>query len=445
MRRILSAMLVMVLFGVFGSGCLQAKRREAVRYDAATDTFHVLRLYTDITAADAADVQHLAALYANRDHMLLYDPVAIFKEAAAVRLGKDEVLQVSLGEHEVRPDVTKTDLDFSQVTITPGQFFLSPNKTLCYYHQMSAPGTFIDQLLAKGSVALRTQLVAEIKKERARRHIGGQRESLDLAQQRLLDNLNPPRATEPIPPATVPATQADGFEYYCCMHPQVHGPLPGKCPICGMPLGKRAPADSPDSAVSYLSDASLDALDKGITDKTLTLVRHGGVISLQFALAPDDALALRANLTQLCTTLRVLADTNPPARNVDRNRLAAIANLLDALVITPRQDGSVTAAVNAADVVDLLMAAMDADEAAKSETSTTGPAAAPAASGPKQLTTAGLIAGLRAQGVPIDAKLALPDIVPAFKKGSLPANPSATPQAPGIHLFDAPPETAPAK
>ncbi|MEI8195887.1 MAG: efflux RND transporter periplasmic adaptor subunit, partial [Phycisphaerae bacterium] len=44
------------------------------------------------------------------------------------------------------------------------------------------------------------------------------------------------------PAQVAEAAHADEFEFYCPMHPHVHSPIPGKCPICGMPLSKRAKA-----------------------------------------------------------------------------------------------------------------------------------------------------------------------------------------------------------
>jgi membrane fusion protein, copper/silver efflux system len=44
-------------------------------------------------------------------------------------------------------------------------------------------------------------------------------------------------------PTTAPASQsttAAAVEYYCPMHPSVVKAEPGKCPICGMNLVKRA-------------------------------------------------------------------------------------------------------------------------------------------------------------------------------------------------------------
>ncbi|HEY3245494.1 MAG TPA: heavy metal-binding domain-containing protein, partial [Phycisphaerae bacterium] len=42
-------------------------------------------------------------------------------------------------------------------------------------------------------------------------------------------------------PATAPElVQAQEFEFYCPMHPSVMRAEPGNCPICGMPLVKRA-------------------------------------------------------------------------------------------------------------------------------------------------------------------------------------------------------------
>lgn len=41
------------------------------------------------------------------------------------------------------------------------------------------------------------------------------------------------------PAQVTAAAHADEIEYFCAMHPFVIRPVPGKCPICGMPLSKR--------------------------------------------------------------------------------------------------------------------------------------------------------------------------------------------------------------
>lgn len=412
MRRFLLSLLLVSLFGIFSVGCLQAKRREAVRYDAAMDTFHVLRLYTDITAQGPEDVKHLAALYTNRDHILLFDPIAIFKEAAAVRLDKEQALPISLGEHQARPDVFKTDLDLSQVNITPGQFFLSPAKTLCYYQQMSAPGKFIDQLLAKGSEALRTELLKEITQERDRRKNGGQRLPWEMARQEIVNGVDPAPAAPNVPDT---------------------GPVKSTA---------TEPARPGPSMVVFYSDVSLAALDKCISDKTLTLARQGSTINLNFTVTSEDARAMCDNFTQLRTALHVRADATPQAVESARRKRAAIVQIFDALTITSPQNGSICASVEAVDIVDRLMAVVDAEEAAKTDS----PAATPAPQAvPTTRPLERIIDGLRERGVPINEKLALPDIIPAFKKGSLPANPSANPVVPGTGMFEDVPTTSPGK
>ncbi|HTM44500.1 MAG TPA: heavy metal-binding domain-containing protein, partial [Polyangiaceae bacterium] len=49
------------------------------------------------------------------------------------------------------------------------------------------------------------------------------------------------QSATPQPPSKPPATT-----YYTCpMHPQVHSPVPGKCPICGMDLVPKTEAPAP--------------------------------------------------------------------------------------------------------------------------------------------------------------------------------------------------------
>ncbi len=59
-------------------------------------------------------------------------------------------------------------------------------------------------------------------------------------------------------PATAEASvQAAAIEYYCPMHPNVIRDAPGSCPICGMPLSKRAKSDRPPLPEGVLSQVQL--------------------------------------------------------------------------------------------------------------------------------------------------------------------------------------------
>ncbi|MCE0499119.1 MAG: hypothetical protein LV481_14355 [Methylacidiphilales bacterium] len=64
---------------------------------------------------------------------------------------------------------------------------------------------------------------------------------------------------------STPAASSPGIAYYTCsMHPSVHSPVPGKCPICGMDLipvtsGRNGTKDS-----VYFSPEQLQALDVAV-------------------------------------------------------------------------------------------------------------------------------------------------------------------------------------
>ena len=117
---------VLLITAAFSSGCIAARPFTLVKYDAKTDTFHELRIYVDIAGGTAAQntkmtAEGLVAQWRVRDR---YIPML-------------ECL------------------------------FLSADKTLCYYHEVSLAGTALDDSLRKGDVAARKELKEQVEQELA--------------------------------------------------------------------------------------------------------------------------------------------------------------------------------------------------------------------------------------------------------------------------------------
>jgi hypothetical protein len=181
-----------------GAGCVEGEVRTFLAYDRGTDSFKCLEVYTNLSAVDKKDHDHLAALYAKRG-TIITNPIDIhiFGRTAYERKGKHSYQAISLGQPQTKePETRKTKVDLSMIRVIPGEFYLNTHGNLSYYHQVVVPGKTIDALLvevkplvAKGLAELaeeqiklatkgkarkltwdelRKELVAEIRKDKAK-------------------------------------------------------------------------------------------------------------------------------------------------------------------------------------------------------------------------------------------------------------------------------------
>ena len=107
-------------------------------------------------------------------------------------------------------------------------------------------------------------------------------------------------------PATARDAGSDGDAgagLTCPMHPEVHSPTPGRCPICKMPL---EPADA--GAAADAGATAPGSIPPGTTPVKLALDRIQS-IGVRTAVAEDRALA---------ANLRVTAIVMPPEQGVER-------------------------------------------------------------------------------------------------------------------------------
>ncbi len=84
------------------------------------------------------------------------------------------------------PEHSERSKSLDGIKIKPGKLFLSPEKTLCYYHTVSLPGKVLDEGLRNGDAAQRKELTEQIEEELARRKNGEHPGSWEQLQQDLI-------------------------------------------------------------------------------------------------------------------------------------------------------------------------------------------------------------------------------------------------------------------
>lgn len=404
MHRLLPLLAILLVAVFLSSGCLEAKRSTAVAYDPALDTFRVLRLYYDIEASTAEDISYLQALYGNRDHLLLYDSIAIMDESAAIRVNKNHYFTMNLGKRTPRPITpTLTELDLSLIQILPGKLFLSPDKTLCYYHQLIVPGKFVDQLLTQANTMLYTSLVEAIDAEIQRRKDGG----TIVPWEEIQTNLLPPTSKPTVSTTATTDALADT-----------------------QPTTEPTTQPAHDKFAMYLSDESLTLMRQATLKKSILLTRKENLVSFNFVLTPHDATQLQTFFTTL--RKQVVQESARPENANNREYLDHLKAMLDQLAITIHPSGLVTAA---APVDQLLNGLLTVRELPSKPL--TRPATQPAGFVERTRLAAREMRGQ------VDPSLHLNKILPAFQKDQLPTNPTDKPVEPGQDLFLPSPATAP--
>jgi hypothetical protein len=182
-------------------GCLQGDKIVSAAYDPATDQFRFLTILRNIHSTDqmndartgqpVVNDQWLMAVYANRDHLII-PPVYIdiFGMAAFVRKSNSEYVRINLGD-KGKLNVEKTKIDLDRIQIKPGKFFLEGPDRLAYYHQITVPGTVVDEALAvlTQELAKPDSVIGAIDHELNRRANGEPAMSWEDFDQRTIDSL----------------------------------------------------------------------------------------------------------------------------------------------------------------------------------------------------------------------------------------------------------------
>lgn len=192
-----SAPIALICVMLCGCGPLDAERSSYLTYDKARDEFGHLRIYRHIQAAngESRDLRegptykgeyspekaraHLAALWKLRDRCVLtpFPEFMRMMELHGVVFSPRTFASIDL--NKAPPDSSlaeETTLPLDQIVIRPGELFVSPDKTLCYYHRCYFPGTFIDRALDVGAEAANRELTSEFQVEqKARKQAPGPR------------------------------------------------------------------------------------------------------------------------------------------------------------------------------------------------------------------------------------------------------------------------------
>jgi hypothetical protein len=164
---------------LLAAGCLNGDKSISIHYDAAKDQFSLLVVFQRIRSNDNSssrqgnqpspptqDIQHLSALYANRDHLILSVglPFELFSEPAILRLSNHLACSVNLGSAS-DGKAFQTSVPLDQIQIVPGEFFLRGQGNLCYAHEIIVPGSVLDAVLAEQSPQLNDALFGDLAKK----------------------------------------------------------------------------------------------------------------------------------------------------------------------------------------------------------------------------------------------------------------------------------------
>ena len=132
------------------AGCIDGETRSFVRYNADTDTFHFLEIYTNIASKDPNELAYIADLWSRRDDLLVnlmpkFEILSSPKIWERVKDHKYNVVPIAAPPKSVISGTTKADL--SKITVKPGEFFRNKHGNLCYHYENIVPGSVLDDIL----------------------------------------------------------------------------------------------------------------------------------------------------------------------------------------------------------------------------------------------------------------------------------------------------------
>jgi hypothetical protein len=365
-----------LLLAVPCGGCAAARPYTLLKYDAKTDTFHELRIYVDIRDGSdnrdqTAGANGLSALWRERDRgipniLCFYEKASAGTDAAPTSF--DFALK-RIGEQKYellyrqQPDpFSMSSAWLDRAAIKPGKLFLSPQKTLCYYHEVSLPGRAWDEALREGDTDVRRALAARVEQELARRRNGGGREPWDDFQKKMVVRWDELAKNE---------FRIDG------------GPEP--------------------DPLFCLDESSLKLLQAATKAKQPLIVRKAGEIRSSYPLSAEDCR--RAKAVFDAVKERVLkpelskkpVEGEPPKQNWELAiSLAAVATMLQATI---EKDKRFVMTLRVPSFIDLTTESIRGDKPTPKKTADYQKA----------------IAVMKAAGASIDAKLTINDVLREFK------------------------------
>lgn len=253
-------------------GCLRADVFHYLGYDAADDTFTASVIYTNLQSESPADLEHLAALWKQREEIIIHPFVLNFfgGQQAILRLDGRHYKAIDLAQaaKQLLPEL-ESEIALDSIAVKPGRFFMGPHKTLCYSHQIKVPGKSVDQILGLANKSINAALAEEIPKEIKRRADGGKVGTWDELRRAMVNEIEAERKAEQAKKAP-----GDG------PNPQPPPPPNGEQQDKGLPL----------------SAASLELLQKAAAGGELAIIRHGGEFEVSLPLSPDDCREAKATI-----------------------------------------------------------------------------------------------------------------------------------------------------
>jgi hypothetical protein len=132
------------------TGCIDGRAHNFVRYDAATDSFHFLDIYTNISSNDPLELAYVADLWRRRDNLVvnLLPKFELFSSPNIwERDGSHKYNVVPIADPPESLTSVATKADLSKIKVNPGKFFRNEHGNLCYHHENVVPGAVIDAVL----------------------------------------------------------------------------------------------------------------------------------------------------------------------------------------------------------------------------------------------------------------------------------------------------------
>jgi hypothetical protein len=177
-------------------GCLKGDIFEFIAYDPGTDSFRYLQLELNICGDTSDDLSYLAELWDKREQVIVHpDIFRLWSLPALLRIDASHYKAINLGQADATNNpVLEASIPLDTIKIQPGKFFLTKDKTLAYYHEVTVGGKVLDEALgAINKQLFGPALVEAIDKELKRRAAGGKSASWAEIREQLIRDLESQR------------------------------------------------------------------------------------------------------------------------------------------------------------------------------------------------------------------------------------------------------------